>query len=292
MEIPWRIFSHVMLINKPAAGREEDRNMIKIAMTGACGRMGQRIAALAVEDSNIQIVGALERDDHPDLGKNYAALTGLSSLNVKLSSTLVDRPDVLIDFTIPASTAHWIEMCLGHKIPMVIGTTGLGDSELTLIKNAARTIPIVQAPNMSIGMNLLFRMVGEMAKILGDDYDIEIVEQHHRFKKDAPSGTALGLLDSIAKGIGKDPKKIAVFGREGKDVPRQPGQIGMHAVRLGDTVGEHVVYFGSLGETVSVAHSAHSRDTFARGALRAAAWIVGRTPNVYSMQDVLFGKKE
>jgi 4-hydroxy-tetrahydrodipicolinate reductase len=164
--------------------------------------------------------------------------------------------------------------------------------ELEHVRQAGKQIAIVQAPNMSIGMNLLFQMVKQMAGALGSDYDIEIVEQHHRFKKDAPSGSALGLLNSVAEGLGKNPKDIAIYGREGRETTRKPGEVGVHAVRLGDTVGEHVVYFGALGETVSISHSAHSRDTFAQGAIRAAKWLMGKKAGVYSMQDVLFGNKE
>ncbi len=266
--------------------------MIKLAITGACGRMGQRIASLALQDKNFQIVCAMERKDHPDLGKNYGSLIGVSDLAVSLTDSLANMPDVMIDFTTPASTAQWIQVALNHKVPLVIGTTGLADNEINAIKAAAQTIPIVQAPNMSIGMNLLFRLVRQMAEVLGEEYDCEIVEQHHRFKKDAPSGSALGLLDAAAKGRGKDPKQVAIFGREGREALRTPGEIGVHALRLGDTVGEHSVYFGTLGETVTISHSAHSRDTFALGALRAAAWIIGRPSRHYSMQDVLFGGKE
>jgi len=266
--------------------------MIKLAITGACGRMGLRIASLALQDKNFQIVSVMERKDHPDFGKKYGPMIGDSNLNVNVTETLQDQPDVIIDFTAPASTAGWIKTAADHKIPMVIGTTGLSDTELSLVKDASRTIPIVQAPNMSIGMNLLFKLVQQMSQVLGEEYDIEITEQHHRFKKDAPSGSALGLLEAAAKGRGKDPKQIAIFGREGREALRAPGQIAVHALRLGDTVGEHTVYFGSLGETVSISHSAHSRDTFALGAVRAAAWIIGKPPRHYTMQDVLFGGKE
>jgi 4-hydroxy-tetrahydrodipicolinate reductase len=266
--------------------------MIKLAITGACGRMGRRIATLATEDDTFELTCALERQGHPDLGKNYSSILGSDKVNVNLSDTLSTTPDVMIDFTAPVATCHWIDVALGHNIPLVIGTTGLTDTELARVKEAAKTIPIVQAPNMSIGMNLLFRTVTQMTRALGEDYDIEIVEQHHRFKKDAPSGSALGLLNSVAEGRGKKPNDIAIFGREGREAERKPGEVAVHALRLGDTVGEHTVYFGALGETISIAHSAHSRDTFARGALRAAQWLIGRAPGHYSMQDVLFGNKE
>jgi 4-hydroxy-tetrahydrodipicolinate reductase len=266
--------------------------MIKLAITGAAGRMGQRIATLALEGGRFELVCALERQDHPDLGKDYATIIGNNKTTTKLTAELSTKPEVMIDFTAPVATIHWLDIALGHNIPLVIGTTGLTENELSKIRNAAQKIPIVQAPNMSIGMNLLFRTVKEMAKALGEDYDIEITEQHHRFKKDAPSGSALGLLNAVADGLGKNPKDIAIFGREGREATRKPGEVAVHAIRLGDTVGEHTVYFGSLGETVSISHSAHSRDTFACGALRAAEWLIAKKPGLYSMQDVLFGNKE
>jgi 4-hydroxy-tetrahydrodipicolinate reductase len=266
--------------------------MIKLAITGACGRMGQRIASLALQDKNFSVVCPLERSDHPDLGKKYGALIGDSQIETLISDAFQGQPDVLIDFSTPAATGHWVNTCLAHNTPMVIGTTGLTDKELAIIKPAALKIPIVQAPNMSIGMNLIFQIAAQMARALGEEYDIEITEQHHRFKKDAPSGSALALLDAVARGRGKDPKQIAVYDRQGAACLRKPGEVTLHALRLGDTVGEHTVYFGSIGETVSISHSAHSRDTFAQGSLHAAAWIVGKPPKLYTMQDILFGKKE
>ena len=173
----------------------------------------------------------------------------------------------------------------------VIGTTGLTESQLAAVADAAAKIAVVHAPNMSVGVNLLFKIVGEMAAALGPEYDIEITETHHRFKRDAPSGTALGLARGICEATGRSAGDALVHGRSGK-CPRQGGQIGMHAIRLGDTVGEHSVQFGSLGETVTISHCAHTRDIFAVGALRAAEWVAGRKPGLYSMQDVLFGESD
>jgi 4-hydroxy-tetrahydrodipicolinate reductase len=254
--------------------------------------MGQRIATLAAESGQFEIVCAMERAGHPDMGKNYGAMIGKDQIKAVIGQKLEGNPEVVIDFTIPESTKGWVDAAVAAKTKLVIGTTGLGEAELGHIREAGKKIAVVQAPNMSVGMNLLFRVVTDMTKALGSDYDIEIVEQHHRFKKDAPSGSALGLLNSVAAGLGKNAKDIAVFGREGKEASRKPGEVGVHAVRLGDTVGEHVVYFGTLGETVSISHSAHSRDTFAQGSLRAAKWLMGKETGVYSMQDVLFGNKE
>lgn len=266
--------------------------MIKLGIVGACGRMGIRIASLASEDKSFEMVSALEQKKHSQIGKEYGQVIGIDSCSVKVSEQLTGFPEVIIDFTSPPSTRYWVDVCKSQKISMVIGTTGLSSDDLQVIKDASLSVPIVQAPNMSIGMNLLFRMVGQTAKILGDGYDIEIVEHHHRFKKDAPSGSALGLLNSIAHSKGKKTDEISIFGRHGREAVRKEGEIAVHAVRLGDTVGEHKVYFGNLGETITISHSAHTRDTFAHGALRAAKWIIGKTPGLYSMQDVLFGEKD
>lgn len=263
--------------------------MIKLAIVGACGRMGRRIGALAVQDDQFQIACALEQKGHPEMDSDYDKIIGSSQPLVCVTETLITTPDVLIDFSTPASTAHWVDVCRGQKIPMVIGSTGLGTGEIDLIESASKDIPIVHAPNMSVGVNVLLRLVGELAKSLGPDYDIEIVEAHHRHKKDAPSGTALALLKAVCEATGADPGQAAVFGRHGVDQVRKKGQIGVHAIRLGDTVGEHSVSFGTGGETVTIAHSAHSRDTFVSGALRAAKWVAGRSAGLYSMRDVLFG---
>ncbi len=263
--------------------------MIKIGIIGACGRMGRRIASLASEEDRFGLVCAIESSHHSDIGKKYGTIIGRDDVDIVVSEHLDKRPDVLIDFSLPESTMKWVEIAAENKVPVVIGTTGLSQEELERISSLSKEIAIVQSPNMSVGMNVLFKLAGQVAKILGEDYDIEIVEHHHRFKKDAPSGSALGILKSIAQARGKLPEELAIFGREGKDSLRKRGEIGVHAVRLGDTVGEHSVYFGNLGETLTISHSAHSRDTFARGALRAAEWIVGKQSGLYSMQDVLFG---
>lgn len=263
--------------------------MIKLAIAGACGRMGRRLGCLGFGDDSLDVVCALERAGHDDLGSDFGELLGHGRSGVTVSETLTDSPDVLIDFTVPQATAHWLKIARDHKIAMVIGTTGLTEQHLSLINVTADEIPIVQAPNMSVGVNLLFRLIGQIASALGSDYDIEIIEAHHRYKKDAPSGTALKLLDAICESLGKDVSKSAVFGRHSGDTARGSGEIAVHAVRLGDTVGEHTVCFGTTGETISISHRAHSRDTFAHGALRAAKWVAGRSPGRYSMQDVLLG---
>jgi 4-hydroxy-tetrahydrodipicolinate reductase len=192
----------------------------------------------------------------------------------------------MIDFSLPEGTLACLGACRTGGVGMVIGTTGLTASMLAALADAASTIPIVHTANYSVGVNVLLQIVGQVAKALGSDYDIEISETHHRFKKDAPSGTALALARAICAALGKDAGEALVYGRGGQ-APRKPGEIGMHALRVGDTVGEHTVHFGCLGETVTIAHSAHTRDTFARGALRAAQWLQGQGPGMYSMKDVL-----
>jgi 4-hydroxy-tetrahydrodipicolinate reductase len=205
---------------------------------------------------------------------------------VTITEDLDGAPDVAIDFSLPEGTMKFLPVCREKTIPMVIGTTGLTESQLAEIADSAGKIPIVHASNYSMGINLLCRLVEKAAGTLGDEYDIEVVEVHHRFKQDAPSGTALMLADSACKGLNRELPETAIHGRSGKQ-PRKKGEIGIHAVRLGDTVGEHRVYFGNLGETVTLGHSAHTRDTFVRGALRAAVWVTGKGPGLYSMQDVL-----
>jgi 4-hydroxy-tetrahydrodipicolinate reductase len=260
--------------------------MIKIAISGAAGRMGRRVAALAIASEQFDLVAGLEAPGHETLGQDIGELAGTGRFGVKVAPVLTDRADVLIDFSTPNGALAALAACRKAKMPMVTGTTGLTDSQRAEIADAAALIPIVQSANMSVGVNVLLKLVAQAARALGKDYDVEIAETHHRFKKDAPSGTAIALARSICAALGKDYGEVAVLGRGGAS-PRKPGEIGLHALRVGDTVGEHAVHFGNLGETVTLAHSAHTRDTFASGALRAAAWVVGRKPGLYSMADVL-----
>lgn len=260
--------------------------MTTIAMTGAAGRMGCRLVALAKQEPSLQIVGAIERPDHPHLAQDAGELAGVGKIGVAISFELKPTPQVLIDFTSPASTRHWLKTCRDRGIAMVIGTTGLQEQDHAAIDRAAADIPILQAPNMSLGVNLLFKIAGEVARVLGDDYDIEIVEAHHRFKKDAPSGTALGLADAILKSTGKTRDALS-YDRHGDEALRTRGQIGMHSLRIGDEVGRHTACFAALGERLELAHVATSRDTFVHGALRAAKWLAGQKPGRYLMADVL-----
>jgi len=258
-----------------------------LVIYGAAGRMGRRILALAGEEQDFQIVGAVDHPSHPDLGKDAGLLAGISALGVKLNSQFPQKASVAIDFSLPQAVAQIIDWCQKTGAALVMGTTGLEKAQMEMLQTAAKKIAIVQATNMSLGMNLLFSMVGKVAAALGPDYDIEIIEAHHRHKKDAPSGSALSLAKSICGGTGRDYPDCLVYGRQGKDVPRRTGTIGMHAIRAGDIVGQHSVIYGAPGETITISHDAHSRDTFARGALRAAGWLLKQKPGLYTMQDVL-----
>lgn len=258
-----------------------------LMINGAAGRMGKRILALALESKAWKLTGAADWAEHPDLGKDAGLLAGCEKIGVPLAGRLEGRADVLIDFSLPAAAEASIDFCAKNKVALVLGTTGLAPSHFEQLKKAARSVAIVQATNMSLGMNLLFTLVGRVAKGLGPEYDIEIVESHHRMKKDAPSGSALSLAESICKETGRKYPDCLTHGRQGKDALRQKGTIGMHAIRGGDIVGEHSVIYTTQGETVTISHNAHSRDTFVSGALRAAQWILGKPAGLYSMQDVL-----
>ena len=261
--------------------------MLNLAVIGACGRMGQRIITLAHESEAFQIAAALEQSDHPYFGQDIGPICGIGPLNVPVTDQLDQLPDVMIDFTVPASTETWARRAAQTPVPYVVGTTALSNAQVDLLKIAARKTPVLFAPNMSLGVNLLFKLVGQVAQRLGPDYDVEITETHHRFKRDAPSGTALELARSIALAQDWPFPDCLDQARHGKEALRQPNTIGMHALRSGDTVGEHTVSFGALGESIEIRHSAHTRDTFVRGALRAAQWLVKQPPALYSMADVL-----
>ena len=258
-----------------------------LVINGAAGRMGKRIVTLAHESKKFDIVGAVDYAEHPDMGKDIGTLAGIEPLNVDLSPAFPESANVMIDFSLPQAADAAIDYCAKNGVSLVMGTTGLSDGQLTKLKDASKKIAVMQATNMSMGMNLLFATVGKVAKTLGENYDIEIVEAHHRFKKDAPSGSALSLAEHICEDTGRDYPGSLTHGREGKEATRKEGTIGMHAIRGGDIVGEHSIIYSTLGETVTLSHRAHTRDTFVGGALRAAEWITTQKPGFYNMQDVL-----
>ena len=261
--------------------------MISIAINGALGRMGKRIIALASKDLELKIKSAIESSDHRGMSNDAGQEARIGTIHVPVKSGLTEKVDVLIDFSVPAATRLRIKECLDFKASMVIGTTGLADEDMQQIRNASKKIAIVQAPNMSVGVNLVFSLIGNIAKTLGPDYDIEIIEAHHRRKKDAPSGTALKIAQVIADATGVDLSEAAVYGRHGMIGERKKGEIGILAKRSGDVVGVHTISFGTTGEEIELTHRATSRDTFAIGALRAAKFVAREEAGLYSMQDVL-----
>lgn len=264
--------------------------MVKIIVTGATGRMGSRIVALSRDYRDLKLVGALERKGHESVGRDVGQLAGIGEVNVRVTDQLgdiADGGDVVIDFTSTSATLEHVKTAAGHRKAMVIGTTGLSREEIQSIRDMGKGIPIVLAPNMSVGVNLLLKVLQDVARVLGDDYDIEIVEAHHRLKKDAPSGTALKMAQVIADAVNRNLDEVAVYARKGMTGERTKKEIGIQTVRAGDIVGEHTVLFGGLGERIEITHKASSRDTFARGALKAASWVAGRQPGLYDMQDVL-----
>ncbi len=264
---------------------------VGIAVTGAAGRMGRRIVALAAEDAEVRVVAALERAGDGAIGADVGELAGLGPMSLMVTDAVAADFDVLVDFSLPAGTRHWLDECLRRQRPIVTGTTGLGEEDQERIREAARTIAVLAAPNMSVGVNVLLRLARQLGAVLDASYDVEITETHHRFKVDAPSGTALALCEAVRAGrrSAGQPQQSIVHGRHGKTGQRPAGQIGMHSLRLGDVVGRHTVSFGALRETVTIGHEAYSRDAFAAGALRAAKWIADRPAGLYDMQDVLFG---
>ncbi len=264
--------------------------MIKIAVAGAAGKMGSRITALSKEYEGMELAGAFERKGHPDTGKDIGLLTGIGELGVQLSAgieDIIDKVDLIIDFTSIESTKNNLKIASGKGKAMVIGTTGFSKEDLKEIDSLTKTIPCVLASNMSLGVNLLLKVLQDIARVLGDDYDIEIVEAHHRLKKDAPSGTALKMAQVIADAVNRNLEEVAVYSRKGIIGQRTKKEIGIQTVRAGDIVGEHTVMFGGLGERIEITHKASSRDTFARGALKAASWLAGKPVGLYDMQDVL-----
>ncbi len=256
--------------------------MIKVIVCGASGRMGARIVNLVGKDSELELVGAIETKGHPDVGK---AISSKVKIDDDLNK-IIGMGDVVIDFTSPQATLSHVENVRKQRKSMVIGTTGLSDRDMKSINKASGEISILISPNMSVGVNLLFELVEEVASRL-EGYDIEIVEAHHNQKKDSPSGTAKKIAEIIAGAQKLDLGKAGIYGRKGLTGPRKRDEIGIHAVRAGDIVGDHTVLFAGGSERIELIHRANSRDAFALGAIKAAKWIAGKPSGLYSMKDVL-----
>lgn len=264
--------------------------MIKAIVTGVAGRMGSRIVSIIKDTDNISVVGAVERGGHPLLGRDAGEVGGLGPIGVKIGhriDDLLDNADVVIDFTAPEVTLYNLERACARGRPIVIGTTGISREGEEKIRECAKKIPCVFSPNMSVGVNLIFKVLQDVAKVLGDEYDVEIVEAHHRHKKDAPSGTAMQMARVLAGALGRDLSQVGRFSRHGMIGERERKEICIQSLRAGDIVGDHTVLFGGMGERIEITHRAHSRDNFARGAVRAAMWVVNQRPGLYDMMDVL-----
>jgi 4-hydroxy-tetrahydrodipicolinate reductase len=256
--------------------------LTRVAVIGAAGRMGREVVCAVLEDDSFELAGGVVEPHAPQLDADLGELCGWGRVGVVATENPPDDAAALIEFTTPEATVEH----LAYGRPVVIGTTGLSDEQLARVEEAAKVVPVVLAPNMSVGVTLIREVVRELSQKLGPDYDVEIVEAHHRNKVDAPSGTALLLARAAAEGRNMDLDEVAVYGREGR-APRGKGEIGIHALRGGAVVGEHRVIFYGPGEEIEVTHRALSRRTFASGSLRAARFVAGAPAGLYSMRDVL-----
>ncbi|MGR9116001.1 MAG: 4-hydroxy-tetrahydrodipicolinate reductase [Gammaproteobacteria bacterium] len=264
--------------------------MVRVAVVGASGRMGICLIKAAALSNQAELTAAISRADSLSIGKDAGELAGVSPLAVKVSDDLAsvtDQFDVLIDFTRPEASMQYIDVCRSHGKGIVIGTTGFNDEQKAQIRASADEMPIVMAPNMSVGVNLSLKLLEMTAKVMGDYTDIEVVEAHHRHKIDAPSGTALRMGEVVASALGRNLKDCAIYGREGNTGERDRKTIGFSTIRAGDIVGEHTVMFADEGERIEITHKATSRMTFASGAVRAAIWLQSQPNGLYDMQDVL-----
>lgn len=264
--------------------------MIHAAVTGAAGRMGRSIVGVIQSNPLIKLVGAIEREDSPALGHDSGEVAGIEKSGVKITADrekAFKKADVIIDFSTPDASIRNLEEAAAVNKAIVVGTTGFSHHQRETMKELSHKVRVVAAPNMSVGVNLLLRLVQEAASVVGAEYDIEIIEAHHRHKKDAPSGTAVRIAEVIAAELNRDLEKVAVYQRKGIVGERTPEEIGIQSVRAGDIVGDHTVIFGGVGERIELVHKASSRDTFAIGAVRAAIWVVDKPNGLYDMQDVL-----
>lgn len=264
--------------------------MVKVAVTGSAGRMGKTLVTAIQETDGVELSAAIERPGLSVIGVDAGEVAGIGKAGVQIVADLsqvMDRFDLLLDFTVVEATLSNLALCQRAGKQMVIGTTGFEESQKQLLQQSSDDIAIVFAPNMSVGVNVTFKLLEIAAKIFGDDVDIEVIELHHRHKVDAPSGTALRMGEVIAKVLGRDLDKVALFGREGITGERKAGTIGFASIRAGDAVGEHTVLFAGEGERLEISHKAHSRMNFAKGALRAALWLRDVDSGLFDMQDVL-----
>lgn len=263
---------------------------MRVAVVGAAGRMGKNLIEAVGMTKGLELTAATEHPDSSLIGADAGEVAGVGKLGVTIAadlSAVVNDFDVVIDFTGLAPTLNHLSICREHGKKIVIGTTGFDDAQKAQIADASKDIGVVFAPNMSVGVNLCFKLLDLAARVMGDDSDIEIIEAHHRHKLDAPSGTAVRMGEVVADALGRDLAKVAVYGREGQTGERERETIGFETIRAGDVVGEHTVWFATEGERVEITHKASSRMTFAKGAARAAAWLESKDAGMFDMQDVL-----
>jgi len=264
--------------------------MVKVAVSGACGKMGTSILNTLFKDKNIDIVGALEIDGHPMLGSDLGSVLNSKKTDILVTDdpkTAFRNADVVVDFTSPSSTLLTAGYCSRNKKALVIGTTGFTSAQKKKLEKLIKKIPTVISPNMSVGINLLFELSKILADRLGKEFDVEIFESHHRNKVDAPSGTAIRLAESVAEGLGVNPARKVRYERHGEIGKRKEGEIGIQTIRGGDVVGDHTVMFLGEGERIELTHRAQSRENFSSGVLRAVKWLEGKPPGIYTMKDVL-----
>ncbi|HTN01653.1 4-hydroxy-tetrahydrodipicolinate reductase [Planctellipticum variicoloris] len=261
--------------------------MLKVGVNGAAGRMGQRVVALAVQDHGLKVVAAYEAENSPRLGQDAGVLAGIGPIGVLVTSDVGEAPDVIIDFSVPDGAVRIAGICEARRIPLVVATTGLSAEQKDVILTASQVAPVLMAPSMSLSVNIAMKLVAEAGRVLRDQpngVDVEIIERHHRYKEDAPSGTALKFGEIVAGVMGQTEH---IHGRHGRPGKRPPTEIAYHALRVGDNVGEHTIVFGMPGETLEVTVRGQSRDSYAVGALTAAKYIVTKSAGLYSMNDAL-----
>jgi 4-hydroxy-tetrahydrodipicolinate reductase len=263
---------------------------LKIGVFGACGRMGRRIVEIASGNPDFEVTAGIEYPGHPALGQSLGTLFGIADVDAVLVGDVhkvINDIDCIIAFATPEATLGCVQDAHAHRKPLVIGTTGFTPGQIAEIKRLSQHVPCLLSGNMSIGVNILLGVARQVAQLLGDDFDIEITEAHHSQKRDAPSGTALMLGEAIAEVTGRSFANSVVYGRKGNVGPRPKGEIGIHAIRGGDIVGDHTILFAGQGERIEISHRAHNRDNFTRGALLAAKFIVRQSAGFYTMQDAL-----
>ena len=265
--------------------------MIRVAITGVCGRMGRCITQGIAEQADMELVGAIQYPGHPQIGSDAGIVAGIGEIGVPVTGKLADvleSVDVIIEFSEPEATVQHLQQAVDADKAVVVGTTGFSTNELATVETLASQVRCVMAPNMSLGANVMIQALALIAKALGDDYNIETIETHHNRKTDAPSGTALHLAETAAAALGRDLAAVGVYGRHGIVGARTQQEIGTHAVRGGDIAGDHTVLFATEGEQLSIVHRSHSREAFAKGAIRAARWVVNAPKGLHDVSEILF----